>query len=249
MVRMRSTSPPKSAWPGVSMMLILVSVSLPSSPRCFQRTEVFLARMVMPRSFSRSLESITRSATTSLSRKTPLCLSMASTRVVLPWSTWATMATLRRRGAGIWAARTSTRVLQRRATSEHCVERVHIAAQKPKRPTPPRAAQRCRSCVPRSPVRADKGPERNSFARDAPSWARNPAAGRSRDPSETVSLGTRPHGRATRPQAGEPELRCTCRRGRPCPRCRAWGSRRSDRTRCRTSRPCRRPSLGCRPSW
>ena len=44
---MRSTSPPKSAWPGVSTMLIRVS---------FQSTEVALARMVMPRSFSMSFE-------------------------------------------------------------------------------------------------------------------------------------------------------------------------------------------------
>ena len=44
--RMRSTSPPKSAWPGVSTMLMRVP---------FQTTEVALARMVMPRSRSRSL--------------------------------------------------------------------------------------------------------------------------------------------------------------------------------------------------
>ena len=87
MVRVRSTSPPKSAWPGVSTMLIL------ASPKC---TEVFLARMVMPFSRSRSLESMTRSWTCSLARKVPLCHSMASTRVVLPWSTWAMMAMLRR---------------------------------------------------------------------------------------------------------------------------------------------------------
>jgi hypothetical protein len=42
---MRSTSPPKSAWPGVSTMLMRVS---------FQTSEVALARMVMPRSRSRS---------------------------------------------------------------------------------------------------------------------------------------------------------------------------------------------------
>src|SRR5579875_1434028 len=51
--------------------------------------------MVMPRSFSRSLESMTRSATASLARKVPDWRSMASTRVVLPWSTWAMMAILR----------------------------------------------------------------------------------------------------------------------------------------------------------
>ncbi len=51
--------------------------------------------MVMPRSRSSSLESITRSTWCSLERKVPLCCSMASTRVVLPWSTWAMMAMLR----------------------------------------------------------------------------------------------------------------------------------------------------------
>ncbi len=56
MPRIRSTSPPKSAWPGVSMMLIRVS---PASP-CHS-TEVHLARMVMPRSRSWSLESMARS--------------------------------------------------------------------------------------------------------------------------------------------------------------------------------------------
>ncbi len=85
--RMRSTSPPKSAWPGVSTMLIRVSC---------QTTEVHLARIVMPRSRSRSLESIARSATCWLARKVPLCCSSRSTRVVLPWSTWAMMAMLRR---------------------------------------------------------------------------------------------------------------------------------------------------------
>ena len=61
-----------------------------------KRTAVFLARMVMPFSRSSALESITRSTTSWFSRNTPLCQSMASTSVVLPWSTWATMAMLRR---------------------------------------------------------------------------------------------------------------------------------------------------------
>src|SRR3954447_5843313 len=86
-VRARSTSPPKSAWPGVSTMLILVSPS---------DTAVFLARIVMPFSRSRSIESITRSATSWFSRKEPDCQSIASTSVVFPWSTCATIATLRR---------------------------------------------------------------------------------------------------------------------------------------------------------
>src|SRR3954452_13950423 len=54
--------------------------------------------MVIPRSRSRSLLSITRSTTRSLDRKIPLWWSMASTRVVLPWSTWATIATFRSSG-------------------------------------------------------------------------------------------------------------------------------------------------------
>src|ERR1039458_4961371 len=44
---------------------------------------VILARMVMPRSRSSTLESITRSTCTSFSRKIPLWFSMASTSVVL----------------------------------------------------------------------------------------------------------------------------------------------------------------------
>ena len=49
----------------------------------------------MPRSRSWSLESMTRSTSAWWSSKTPVARSMASTRVVLPWSTWATSATLR----------------------------------------------------------------------------------------------------------------------------------------------------------
>src|SRR5206468_11724024 len=86
MLRMRSTSPPKSAWPGVSTMLILISR---------QTTEVHLARIVMPRSRSSSLESSARSATCWLARNAPLWRSIASTSVVLPWSTWAMIAMLR----------------------------------------------------------------------------------------------------------------------------------------------------------
>src|SRR5215467_7074489 len=87
MDRPRSTSPPKSACPGVSTML-MVSPPWP--------TAVFLARIVMPFSRSRSPESSTRSATRSLARNAPDCQSIASTSVVLPWSTCATIATLRR---------------------------------------------------------------------------------------------------------------------------------------------------------
>ena len=56
----------------------------------------------MPFSRSRSPESMTRSTTVSAwcSVNAPAWRSMASTRVVLPWSTWATIATLRRSGRG-----------------------------------------------------------------------------------------------------------------------------------------------------
>src|SRR5689334_14602903 len=52
----------------------------------------------MPRSRSSSLLSIARSATRSFARNVPLWCSSASTSVVLPWSTCAMMATLRRNG-------------------------------------------------------------------------------------------------------------------------------------------------------
>ena len=48
-----------------------------------------------PRSRSRSLESRIRSPDSCDSRNCPLCRSIWSTSVVLPWSTWAIMATLR----------------------------------------------------------------------------------------------------------------------------------------------------------
>ena len=82
----RSTSPPKSAWPGVSRMLMWVS---------FQRTAQFLAKMVMPRSRSMAWLSITVSTTFSWAAKVPEERSSWSTMVVLPWSTWAMMAILR----------------------------------------------------------------------------------------------------------------------------------------------------------
>jgi hypothetical protein len=50
----------------------------------------------MPFSFSRSPLSMMRSWVSSPRWvRAPDCRSIASTRVVLPWSTWATMATLR----------------------------------------------------------------------------------------------------------------------------------------------------------
>ena len=78
-----STSPPKSACPGVSTILILTSPCI---------TEVFLESMVIPLSFSWSLESIILSATCSFSLKIWLCLNKASTNVVFPWSTCAIIA-------------------------------------------------------------------------------------------------------------------------------------------------------------
>jgi hypothetical protein len=71
---------------GVSTMLTRVP---------FQTTEVALARMVMPRSRSRSFESMARSATCWLSRKVPLCLQQAVNEGRLAMSTCAMIATLR----------------------------------------------------------------------------------------------------------------------------------------------------------
>ena len=79
----RSTSPLKSAWPGVSMMLIFTPPYV---------TAVFFARIVIPFSRSSSLLSMIRLPTSWFSRKMWLCFSSASTSVVFPWSTWAMMA-------------------------------------------------------------------------------------------------------------------------------------------------------------
>jgi hypothetical protein len=57
----RSTSPPKSAWPGVSTTLRMTSGTSGSPVRYL--IAMFLARIVMPFSRSRSMESMTRSAT------------------------------------------------------------------------------------------------------------------------------------------------------------------------------------------
>ena len=63
----RSTSPPKSACPGVSIRLIFVSPIF---------NAMFLARMVIPRSFSKSLESRMQTPFNSLSRNIPDCFSI-----------------------------------------------------------------------------------------------------------------------------------------------------------------------------
>jgi hypothetical protein len=85
---MRSTSPPKSAWPGVSTMLIV------TPPQC---TEAFLALMVMPFSRSRSMAvhgALRRWPGFRVKAGRPSRSSL-STSVVLPWSTCAMMAILR----------------------------------------------------------------------------------------------------------------------------------------------------------
>ncbi|CAM4062270.1 hypothetical protein HEMA109418_07515 [Helcobacillus massiliensis] len=98
MDRARSTSPPKSACPGVSITLMVIPSGSPTAAAVgpVYRIAVFFARMVMPFSRSRSPESIARSSCFSWSPNAPPWVSMASTMVVLPWSTWATIATLRR---------------------------------------------------------------------------------------------------------------------------------------------------------
>src|ERR1700726_2071266 len=93
-------------------MLILVS---------WNWTAVFLARMVMPRSFSRSVESMTRSVRASLARKVPAWRSIASTSVVLPWSTWAMMAMFR------MGVLTGAEFLFFRFAERHCVKWTSLA--------------------------------------------------------------------------------------------------------------------------
>src|SRR5664280_3504824 len=74
-------------------MMLMVTFS-PAFVMC--STAVFLARIVMPFSRSRSIESMTWVLTSWLARNAPDCHSIASTSVVFPWSTWAIIATLRR---------------------------------------------------------------------------------------------------------------------------------------------------------
>ena len=82
----RSTSPEKSAWPGVSTRLIRYP---------FQSTVQCLDRIVIPRSRSRSYESITRCSTRAFSRNTCAAWKIESISVVLPWSIWAMIARFR----------------------------------------------------------------------------------------------------------------------------------------------------------
>jgi len=87
MFRLRSTSPPKSAWPGVSDDI----ERIPSNS-----TEVCFARIVMPFSRSRSPGQSEPPTKTWLEPGTPLRLTQHRVdQGGLPWSTWATMATFR----------------------------------------------------------------------------------------------------------------------------------------------------------
>mmetsp|Transcript_25487 Transcript_25487/g.61388 ORF Transcript_25487/g.61388 Transcript_25487/m.61388 type:complete len:280 (+) Transcript_25487:1548-2387(+) len=94
-----STSPPKSAWPGVSIRLIR-HFSGPPPSEAFASgtttTEAHLERIVIPRSCSSLFESITLEPISRSSRPVSLCFSKQSTSDVLPWSTCAIMATFRR---------------------------------------------------------------------------------------------------------------------------------------------------------
>ena len=79
----RSTSPPKSECPGVSIMLILQSL---------YSIDTFLEVIVMPRSRSRSLLSSISSPAFLLSLNSLPASSILSTSVVFPWSTCAMIA-------------------------------------------------------------------------------------------------------------------------------------------------------------
>src|SRR5262245_210945 len=108
----------------------------------------FLARMVMPRSFSMAFESMMRSPIFSWAAKVPDCFSRQSTSVVLPWSTWAMMAMLRiGRDMGGWtwgkrAARLPVSPLFSQARlrpDERFPSRIHRRIQQARmnRPAPP----------------------------------------------------------------------------------------------------------------
>src|SRR5438067_852298 len=111
MRRTRSTSPPKSAWPGVSMMLTLV----PASVRA-----MFLARIVMPRCRSNSLESEMRpcwppaSRSSSSRRHRPHCPTVSPRGVGLPCQALA--AALQRLGVRFGTVLTSPLVRARQTT-------------------------------------------------------------------------------------------------------------------------------------
>ena len=157
-VSARSTSPPKSACPGVSTMLILTPA---------WRTAVFLARIVMPFSRSRSIESMTRSATSWLARKAPDCHSIASTSVVLPWSTCATMATLRRSSRA-----TATRASGHGRAWNGPAERhtVRVPAVADLRPTLPEVRSGCAGARGACGPRAGSSPRRRSPRRSPGRW-------------------------------------------------------------------------------
>jgi hypothetical protein len=57
-----------------------------------KNTAIFYKEIVIPRSFSRSIESITLSSTILWESNVPLCFKRPSTKVVLPWSTCAIIA-------------------------------------------------------------------------------------------------------------------------------------------------------------
>src|SRR5262245_13712645 len=96
----RSTSPPKSACPGVSRMLTFTPL--------YGRA-MFLAKIVIPRSRSRSLLSSMNSWSSSLARNWPLCFKKQSTSDVFPWSTWAMITILRMSDRRMNKAATSSR--------------------------------------------------------------------------------------------------------------------------------------------
>jgi hypothetical protein len=82
----RSTWPPKSACPGVSIRLIFTSRYWIAQ---------FFEKIVIPRSRSRSLRSIISGSPSGRAETAPAVTRRRSTSVVFPWSTCAMTATLR----------------------------------------------------------------------------------------------------------------------------------------------------------
>src|SRR5215207_4281032 len=146
----------------------------------------------MPFSRSRSIESNTRSATSWLARKAPDCQSIASTSVVLPWSTWATIARFLRSsrvaiGAGVYAAASASR-----------------ARRLPRRPDPRGLRRAVRRRRRRQLVRADAAVLR-AARRQRPAHGGRRAADVGRG-AAAVHRGARPHRPARAGRGAGPPL-------------------------------------------
>lgn len=122
----------------------MMTVTRPSAWwRC---TAVFLARIVMPFSRSRSPESMMRSVVSSPRWvRAPDWRSIASTRVVFPWSTCATMATFLKSGTDSTSETISVRSLNTKTRDARHLKPSKLAELKAKKKCC-RSKPRCKRC-------------------------------------------------------------------------------------------------------